>query len=454
MEWLLLLVGAGLLSGFAVLSRGRSRSRSTATDAPSQTPDTSSKSWAEPPSKTTNSPPTPEPGKQKKRYRKFYLRPDFNRQRAKWQPPLVVEEPPHAFSVKAERTGTYLDFTRDGNLERLIRWQLPVLREPEDIAEWLGVTVNRLAWLTHRCRRGRPESVRQSHYFYQWRKKKSGGWRLIEAPKTELRTIQRKILHELLDRVPTSNAAHGFVRGRSIRTHAAVHTKPAILLKFDLEEFYPSISYNRVVAIFRAIGYCREAALWLARLTTASLPYNVETPHEIRYSVMPYWNRHLPQGAPTSPALANLSAYWLDQRLSGLARAFDAQYSRYADDLTFSGDESLDTKLRLFIQLIQQVIHRERFRSNIRKRQVLRPHQRQVVTGVVVNEKPNVSRRDVDRLKAILTNCVRLGPSTQNREQHPHFAAHLAGRIAHIAQFHAPRAQKLRAIYAKIDWTR
>ncbi len=445
MEWLLLLVGAGLLSGFAVLSRGRARSRST----------TSQQSAKSAESKTTSqrSPSAP-PKRPEKPRRRFHLTADFPRSRLPRAPLTIVTESPHAFSHRAWRPGTYFDLTQDGNLERLIQWQLPVLREPEDIAEWLGVTVNRLAWLTHRCRGGSAEGPRQSHYHYQWRKKKSGGVRLIEAPKTELRSIQRKILHELLDKVPLSNAAHGFVRGRSIRTHAAVHVKPAILVKFDLQDFYPSVTFNRVVAIFRAIGYCREAALWLARLTTTAIPSSLASPPEHPYAVWQYRGAHLPQGAPTSPALANLSAYWLDQRLSGLAKAFDARYSRYADDLTFSGDESLDTKLRLMIPLIEQIIHREKFRSNYRKRQVLRPHQRQVVTGVVVNDRPNVSRRDVDRLKAILTNCVHQGPASQNRSQHPNFAAHLAGRIAHIAQFHPPRAEKLRAIYARIDWTR
>lgn len=449
MEWLLLLVGAGLLSGFAVLARGRGGGRSKSTGDASSAGQSSTGGPATLPWNSESI-----SQREKKPRRFFRLFPDFRRPHSPAAPPVYVRESPHAFAHRSVRNGYFLDLTQDGNLDRLIQWRLPVLREPEDIAEWLGVSVNRLAWLSHRCRRGVAESARQSHYFMQWRTKKSGGVRLIEAPKTELRAIQRKILHELLDRVPMSAAAHGFVRGRSIRTHAAIHTKPAILLKFDLQDFYPSVSFNRVVAIFRAIGYCREAALWLARLTTTSSSTVASVPPAARYEFWRYTRRHLPQGAPTSPALANLSAYWLDQRLSGLAKKFGARYSRYADDLTFSGDESLDTKLRLFIPLVQQVIQREKFRSNYKKRQVLRPHQRQVVTGVVINEKPNVSRRDFDRLKAILTNCVRLGPASQNRDEHPNYSAHLAGRIAHVAHFHPPRAEKLRALYAKIDWTR
>ena len=169
---------------------------------------------------------------------------------------------------------------------------------------------------------------------------------------------------------------------------------------------------------------------------------------------MPYLRRHLPQGAPTSPRLANLSAFSLDVRLSGLARAFGAAYTRYADDLTFSGPAAFGHSLRDFIPLVSQIIRQERFRVNRAKRQVLRANRALVVTGVVVNQKVNVPRRQFDRLKAVLTNCVREGPSTQNHAGHPRFAAHLRGRIAHVGQLNPARGAKLLALYDRIDWKR
>uniref|UniRef100_A0A7C2JZL9 RNA-directed DNA polymerase n=1 Tax=Schlesneria paludicola TaxID=360056 RepID=A0A7C2JZL9_9PLAN len=366
----------------------------------------------------------------------------------------VVRQPPYAFSYGAGGKGRFCDLSQDLNLDRLTTWKLPVLRTPDDIAQWLGLPVNRLAWLAHRCRRGRPEGVQQSHYHYRWLPKASGGMRLIESPKRELKAIQRRILKEILQAVPVPAAAHGFVRGRSIKTHAVLHERMHVLVRIDLRDFYASVGFNRVVAIFRTIGYPREAALWLARLTTAALPTNLAGPPEDPGAVWRYRRRHLPQGAPTSPALANLSAYWLDKRLTGLARAFGANYSRYADDLTFSGDDALDPKLRVLIQLIEQVVRDERFHSHRKKRRVLRRHQRQVVTGVVVNDKPNVSRRDFDQLKAVLHNCVQFGPASQNREGHAHFAAHLRGRIAHVQQLNPSRGAKLLAVYGQIDWGR
>jgi retron-type reverse transcriptase len=162
----------------------------------------------------------------------------------------------------------------------------------------------------------------------------------------------------------------------------------------------------------------------------------------------------LPQGAPTSPALANLSAYSLDVRLSGLARSFGATYTRYADDLTFSGPQRFGTSLRDFIPLVSQVVRQERFRLNGSKRKVLRSSGKLIVTGVVVNEKVNVSRREFDRLKAVLTNCARRGASTQNNSGHPHFAAHLRGRIAQMTQLNPARGARLLAVYNQIDWNR
>jgi hypothetical protein len=162
--------------------------------------------------------------------------------------------------------------------------------------------------------------------------------------------------------------------------------------------------------------------------------------------------RHLPQGAPTSPALANLSAFSLDVRLSGLAKSFGANYTRYADDLTFSGPEPFIGSLRVFIPLVRKIMSAERFRSRKDKQKVLRSNQRQTVTGVVVTERTNVARKQSDELKAILHNCRKLGSQSQNRAQHEDFAAHLRGRIAHVTQLNRARGEKLLTLYEQIAW--
>lgn len=278
--------------------------------------------------------------------------------------------------------------------------------------------------------------------------------RLIESPKPTLKRVQRQILKDVLDRLPVSQAAHGFRAGRSIVTNAEPHVGSTVVVKFDLLEFYANVRAAQVVRVYRKAGYSREAAIWLTRLTTSACPGNLPFPEGDHYGVWRYRLRHLPQGAPTSPALANLVAYRLDQRLSGLAARFGGTYTRYADDLTFSGAAKFARALRVVIPLVEQIIRSEGFFSNPAKRQVLRRHQQQRIAGVVVNDRLNVCRRDVDRLKAVLHQCVKFGPSRQNREGHDDFAAHLRGRIAHVGQLNSQRGKKLWELFAQIDWRR
>jgi len=301
--------------------------------------------------------------------------------------------------------------------------------------------------------KSRPRDPAAAHYHYVWLRKRSGGVRLIEIPKPMLKGAQQQILREILDHVPAHPAAHGFVARRSIRSNALPHLGQRVVVKFDLENFYASVSFSRVVALFRSLGYCREVAIWLGRLTTSALPEAHGGPQSRDPQFAPYRTRHLPQGAPTSPAIANLSAFVLDLRLAGLARSFRANYTRYADDLTFSGDERFLDSLAVFLPLVTQIVRSERFRVNAAKRRVIRNNQRQEVAGVVVNERPNIRRQEYDRLKAILVNCIRRGPATQNHERHPDFAGHLAGRIAHVSHLNRERGEKLRTLFDQIDWS-
>jgi hypothetical protein len=162
---------------------------------------------------------------------------------------------------------------------------------------------------------------------------------------------------------------------------------------------------------------------------------------------------HLPQGAPTSPALANLCAYRLDCRLAGLARAAGAAYTRYADDLVFSGDEALERCLRRFHVHACRVALEEGFEVNTRKSHFMRQGVRQLVAGIVLNARPNLRRTEYDRLEAILTNCVRHGPHGQNRTGHADFRAYLAGRVAYVAMINPARARRLRELFERIRWS-
>jgi hypothetical protein len=167
-----------------------------------------------------------------------------------------------------------------------------------------------------------------------------------------------------------------------------------------------------------------------------------------------YARPHLPQGAPTSPALANLTAYRLDCRLAGLAKSAGAFYTRYADDLAFSGDAGFSRGVERFSAHAAAVALEEGFSVNHRKTRVMRQGVRQHLAGVVVNRKVGLRRRDLELLEAILTNCARFGPRSQNRTGRPDFRAHLEGRVGLVEMIDPAKGQRLRAQFQAISWER
>ncbi|MEO8426333.1 MAG: reverse transcriptase domain-containing protein [Verrucomicrobiota bacterium] len=165
-----------------------------------------------------------------------------------------------------------------------------------------------------------------------------------------------------------------------------------------------------------------------------------------------YQRPHLPQGAPTSPALANLAAYRFDCRLAGLAKAAGAHYTRYADDLVFSGDNGFAAMIDRFYIQVCAIALEEGFEVHTRKTRIMRRSVAQRAVGLVLNSHLNVSRDSFDCLKAILHNCVVHGTNGQNRHGVANFKAHLAGRIAHVDMINPTRGKRLREEFERIDW--
>lgn len=331
---------------------------------------------------------------------------------------------------------------------------LPEIASPSDLADYLRLSEPHLDWFAD-CdgRLARPGADRFGHYTQTWLRKRRGGRRLVEAPLPRLKSLQRRILRGILDRVPVHPAAYGFVAGRNCVQAAGRHAGEAVVISLDLADFFSSVPAARVHAIFRTLGYPPAVARLLTGLTT------VRTPQDVLAALAPaerqHWRApHLPQGAPTSPALANLAARRLDVRLAGLARRLGATYTRYADDLTFSGDRGLGFDgARPFLEIAGEIIRDCGFRANSAKTRVMRRGRPQRVTGLSVNAHLNVPRQDYDRLKAILTNCVRHGPDSQNRTGHPAFRAHLDGRIGWVEAVNPRRGTRLRTIFDRIDWS-
>jgi hypothetical protein len=325
-------------------------------------------------------------------------------------------------------------------------WPVPPLPTSAQLAEWLGITIPELDWFADCKRLLCKSAARLQHYTYRRLAKRSGAARLLEMPKQRLKAIQRRILHEILDHIPPHEAAHGFRRGRSIATFAAEHVGRRIVLRFDLRDFFPSIRASRVHALVLKAGYPRPVTRLLTGLCTTVASCEVAPAYEV------YRTPHVPQGAPTSPALANLCAYRLDCRMAGLARKVGAHYTRYADDLAFSGDEALERCARRFQIAVCRIALEEGFEVHTQKSRFMRQSVRQQLGGVVVNARPNVRRTEYETLKAILCNCVRQGAASQNRAGVADFRGHLLGRIAYVAMLNPTRGAKLRAKFSHISW--
>ena len=338
-------------------------------------------------------------------------------------------------------------------------WNLPRLCTAGELAAWLRISLRDLEWFADlRGLNRKSESWSLRHYSYRPLSKRFGQVRLIEAPKERLKELQRQLLIEILEPVPLPEAVHGFRSERSIQSFAAPHVGQAVVLKIDLQDFFPSISAARVSALFRALGYPENVADLLTGLCTTSTPTDVwnqveslERAARWRLETL-YGRRHLPQGAPTSPALANLCAYRLDRRLSALAERAGGRYTRYADDLAFSGDAEFARSIERFHIAACAIALDEGFAVHHRKTRIMRPSVRQQLAGLVVNERLNVRRDDYDELKAILTNCVRHGAAAQNRAGVADFRAHLLGKLAFVTQINSNRGQRLRALFERIVW--
>jgi retron-type reverse transcriptase len=340
-------------------------------------------------------------------------------------------------------------------------WRLPAIESPGALADWLLLDHSELEWFADLKGFGyKSNRPRLRHYRYQVRTKRSGAIRLIEAPKVRLKKLQRQILAGILAAIPPHPAAHGFTKGRSIKTFVAPHVGQRVVLRMDLQDFFPSIAGVRIQALFRTMGYPASVADLLGAICTNATPrdawsgaaaYDVPPP-QLREARALYARPHLPQGAPTSPALANLCAYRVDCRLAGLAKSVGAGYTRYADDLAFSGGEAFERCVERFATHVAAILHEEGFSVHHRKTRIMRQGVRQHLAGLVANRRMNVMRADFDRLKAILTNCVRLGPQSQNRDAHPYFRAHLEGRVGFVESINPGKGRRLRAILDQIQW--
>ena len=282
--------------------------------------------------------------------------------------------------------------------------ELPELKNVHDLAKALGLPIPRLRWLVYH------REVDTGTHYHRWTvPKRSGkGVRLISAPKPDLKRAQAWIARSITEHLPVHGAAHGFLAGRSTLTNARLHAGARVVVKFDVRDFYPTVTFRRVKGLFRKAGYGEQVATVLALLCTECPRDSIELGGRTHYVAT--GPRSLPQGAPTSPSITNVLCLRLDARLTGLARKLGFRYTRYADDLTFSFHGAGKVPVGRLKKAVADLVKDEGFIIHPTKTRVMRSGGRQKVTGLVVNTAPDgqpearVPRKVVRALRAAIHN--------------------------------------------------
>lgn len=280
---------------------------------------------------------------------------------------------------------------------------LEAIHDAAQLAQAMGLDVGRLRFLAFN------RSVSKvNHYVRFSLPKKTGGERVISAPKPYLKEVQHWMLAHILNKVSVHEAAHGFVPGRSIVSNAEPHVGQDVVVNLDLRHFFPTVTCKRVKGMFVSLGYSEQVATILALL--ASEP-------EIETVVLDgqTWHvasgeRYLPQGAPSSPMITNILCRRLDRRLQGMAQKLGFVYTRYADDLTFSASGEASQEVGSLLKQVHNIVVHEGFVVHPDKTRILRKGSKQEVTGIVVNDKLSVDRKMLRRLRAVLHQMEQSGP--------------------------------------------
>jgi retron-type reverse transcriptase len=317
--------------------------------------------------------------------------------RAAWEVKKRTEAPFLGVGVSEK-----LDFT-GGDPEKLASMSLPVFSTLVELSTAMGFEPADLVWLCYE--RG---ATTVDHYTRFEIPKRSGGGRLISSPKPKMRKAQTWINENILSQLVPSKYCYAFRPGTSIVDNAKQHLNKSILVKFDLKDFFPSITFSRVRGYFQYLGYNPGISTVLALLCTDA-PRARVTVKGIS-AIVALGERSLPQGACTSPALANLIASRLDNRLSGFAAYLDEDwtYTRYADDLTFSTSDA-EADLAPLMGAVKRIAVDERFEINLKKTKVMRSPKRQSVTGLIVSSEVRIPKKVIKQIRALFHNIETKG---------------------------------------------
>ncbi len=293
------------------------------------------------------------------------------------------------------------------------------IRSVDDLCRKLQISESDLGFMLRKI----PKLYRKSKI-----EKGNGELRILHKPDRQLLSLQKKIRKHILEPIPVDPCVHGYRKGRSSMTNAQVHAGNSYLAKLDIKGFFPSIHYTRVEKLFTKLGCSLDVSKILTRLTTH--------------------NYCLPQGAATSPDISNLILVEIDDILATKCERKDLVYTRYSDDTATSGNWNFSGLLDSFIEIIE----RNGFRVSREKTCFLGPSEQKEITGYITNEKVNVSKDRIRRLRATIHNCIMYGHSTQNIEDKPDFEASLKGQIQYVQRVNPHVGEQLLRMLHKVDW--
>jgi RNA-directed DNA polymerase len=332
---------------------------------------------------------------------------------------------------------------KEADAAKLAQHQLPPMATVEDLAKAMNVTVGMIRHLAY----NRIIS-KTTHYKRFYIPKKTGGKRLISTPMPRLKQAQHWILEHMLNKVATHDAAHGFVKKRSIVSNALPHVKAEVVVNIDMKDFFPTITYPRIKGVFRSFGYSEQIATILALICTEADCDQIELDGQTYYAAGT--ERFLPQGAPTSPALTNIICRKLDSRLKGITTKLGFNYTRYADDLTFSASGEAVTRLKTLMGFIKKIVKEEKLVIHPDKIRILRKGARKEVTGIVVNDRPTVNAKELDRFRALLFQIEKDGPAGKHWNNSPNLLASIKGFANFVAMVDPAKGKPLVERVSKI----
>jgi len=284
---------------------------------------------------------------------------------------------------------------------KLVSLGLPVVNDDKELAALLGIEYKQLRFLAYHR-----DVVATDNYNRYSIPKKSGGERQIAAPKPVLKFAQKMVLEQILEKIPATEAAHGFIKGKSVLTNASAHKpQPKLLINMDLENFFPTITFPRVLGVFNSLGYSGYISSILAMLCTYCERMPIEVKNQVRY--VKTSERILPQGSPASPMITNIICKRLDGKMAALAGKHGFAYSRYADDMSLSFEQRREPgEIKRIAYEVAKAVYSEGFKINKKKTRYLGGNSRQSVTGILINnEQLGVPKEWVKKLRAAIHNA-------------------------------------------------